>query len=456
MNSIQLTDTQIWLLDDDDLVRSTTSQWLTLSGYKVTEFANPQLVLDHFTPQQNIIVVSDIRMGPIDGLTLMNQLLTLDSQLPIILITGHGDVDMAVGALREGAFDFLEKPFDPNRLISAVEKAIEQRQLLLQQNKQHQYLNEVEGLEEIIIGQCDAIKQVRQQVNTFARIDTNVIIYGNTGCGKELVAQALHSASHRASNKFVAINCAAIPAELFESELFGHESGAFTGANKQRIGKIEVASGGTLFLDEIESMPLSMQIKLLRVLQENSLERIGSNQSIQVDLRVIAAAKGDLQNLEGFRQDLFFRLNVSQIHLPELRHRGDDIPLLFEHFCRQYSEDKQLSPKVLSPMDYETLLLYGWPGNVREMRNIALRFTLESNTSVAKILSGYQAQEQTTTYAHLPLSVKVQDYERSLIEKCLTQCKGNIQEAIDVLQLPRRTLNQKMVKYGLNRTHYLD
>ncbi|MCZ2720522.1 sigma-54 dependent transcriptional regulator [Marinomonas sp. 15G1-11] len=447
---------KIWLIDDDELVRSTTAQWLSLSDHEVIEFTNPLELLDKFNENENCVIISDIRMAPIDGLTLLAKLIEKDPHVPVILITGHGDIDMAVSSLRDGAFDFLEKPFDPKRLSVTVEKAIKKRQLWLDQHYQNRYLDELEGLEELIIGQCYPIKQVREQVNTFAKMDTNVIVYGDTGCGKELVAQALHQTSHRSGHPFVAINCAAIPAELFESELFGHEAGSFTGANKKRIGKIENASNGTLFLDEIESMPIAMQIKLLRVLQENILERVGSNQPIHVDLRVIAAAKTDLQRLDGFRQDLFFRLNVSQIHLPTLRQRGDDIPLLFKHFCRQFSDEKKVPLKKLSPIDHETLMIYSWPGNIREMRNIALRYVLEPNTTIAKILNGYHTQEPNYQYSPLPLSVKVQDYERSLIDSSLERCKGNIQEALEILQLPRRTLNQKMQKYGLNRSDYLD
>ncbi|RBO82282.1 sigma-54-dependent transcriptional regulator [Marinomonas aquiplantarum] len=446
---------EIWLLDDDEIVRSTTAQWLRLSDYEVREFHQAQTLLDQFQADQACIVVSDIRMSPMDGLTLMNQCLAQDPSLPFILITGHGDIDTAVNALRDGAFDFLEKPFDPNRLIQTVEKAKQARKTQLQMANQSQYLGDLHGLEESIIGQDEQIVRVRHQIQTFANIDAHVIVYGKTGCGKELVAKALHDASPRREKPFVAINCAAIPADLFESELFGHEAGAFTSAHKQRIGKLELASGGTLFLDEIESMPLAMQIKLLRVLQENQVERIGSNHTISINLRVVAAAKQDLQNTADFRQDLFFRLNVSQIHLPELRHRGSDIPLLFEHFCREAIEQRGGEFRPLSPIDLETLTLYGWPGNVRELRNVALRYALEANTSIAKILAGYQAQEQIDTQTPLPLSVKVQEYERSLIEASLNQQEGNIQQVLEQLQLPRRTLNQKMQKYGLNRADYL-
>lgn len=447
---------EIWLLDDDDIVRSTTAQWLRLSNHEVREFQEAQDIIDQFSPGQACIIVSDIRMTPIDGLTLMANCLTKEPDLPFILITGHGDIDTAVNALRDGAFDFLEKPFDPNRLLKAVEKAIQLRIVQRQHANQSQYLGDLHGLEETIIGQNEQMVRVRQQILTFASMDTHVIVYGKTGCGKELVAKALHDCSPRSTKPFVAINCAAIPTDLFESELFGHEAGAFTSANKKRVGKLEHASGGTLFLDEIESMPLAMQIKLLRVLQENQLERIGSNTTIHIDLRVVAAAKSDLQTLGDFRQDLFFRLNVSQIHLPDLRSRGSDIPLLFEHFCRIAIKERGGKFQQLSPIDHETVALYGWPGNVRELRNVALRFALEPNTSVAKILAGYQAQDDLDTITPLPLSVKVQEFERSLIEASIRQQKGNIQSVLEQLQLPRRTLNQKMQKYGLNRVDYLD
>jgi len=448
--------TTLLLVDDDPLVRETTAQWLRLSDYEVQEFDNAQTLLASFNVNQNAIVISDIRMQPLDGLSLMAQLLALAPRLPVILITGHGDIDMAVKALRDGAFDFLEKPFNPNRLLETVAKACSQRQLDAQQRQQKDYLENVKGIEELILGKSVEIQTIREQIKTFAQIDTNVIIYGDTGCGKELVAQALHEHSHRRDKPFIAINCAAIPSDLFESELFGHEAGAFTSAQKQRIGKLELASGGSLFLDEIESMPLAMQIKLLRVLQENTLERVGGNKSIKVDLRVLAAAKGNLQTQEAFRQDLFFRLNVSQVHLPPLHKRGDDIALLFEHFCQLACDDKQVPFRSLSPMDHETLMLYGWPGNVRELRNVALRYALEANSTIAKILSGYQAQSSHINRSPLPLSVKVQEYERNLIDQALSDSKGNIQHTLDYLQLPRRTLNQKMQRYGLNRSKYLD
>lgn len=278
-------------------------------------------------------------------------------------------------------------------------------------------------------------------------MDINVIIYGETGCGKELVAQCLHQASERQRGQFVAINCGAIPENLFESELFGHEAGAFTGAVKRRIGKLELADKGTLFLDEIESMPLAMQVKVLRVLQDHVVERVGSNQPITIDLRVIAAAKEELRQHAEFRQDLFYRLNVAQLYLPPLRERGDDILLLFEHFCVQVKP----TWRGLSEADRLALLTYRWPGNVRELRNVALRYALDDSISVGEILVSRPGMTEEEASAGLPLAIQVHNFERKVIAQALHRHQGNISEVMKELDLPRRTLNQKMQKFGLLR-----
>lgn len=326
---------RIALIEDDDIVRQATGQWLQLAGFDVEMFADGTSALAAIEQQNFAAVVSDVRLPDTDGLSLLVALKNVQSLMPVILITGHGDVDMAVKALHQGAFDFIEKPFQPERLANTVAQAVSQYQNALSSQSRASYLASAKGLEQILIGQCKSIQLLREQIAKVAAMDTNVIIYGETGCGKELVAQCLHQASERQRGQFVAINCGAIPENLFESELFGHEAGAFTGAVKRRIGKLELADKGTLFLDEIESMPLAMQVKVLRVLQDHVVERVGSNQPITIDLRVIAAAKEELRQHAEFRQDLFYRLNVAQLYLPPLRERGEDILLLFEHFCVQ-------------------------------------------------------------------------------------------------------------------------
>jgi two-component system C4-dicarboxylate transport response regulator DctD len=447
---------QVVLIEDDTIVRHATSQWLQLAGYQVLEFEDGLSALQGIPIDFPGVVISDIRLPDIDGMQLLPQLLQRNHDLPVILITGHGDVDMAVRALQDGAFDFFEKPFDPDRLVEAVAYAVEKRQLHDNANEREQYLEQVQGLEKTLIGRCPAMVTLREQLVKIAVFDTNVIIYGDTGCGKELVAHSLHQVSKRSKKAFVPINCAAIPESLFESELFGHESGAFTGAIKQRIGKFEYADQGTLFFDEIESMPTNMQVKVLRTLQENTIERIGGNKQIHIALRVVAAAKEELLDLPQFRQDLFYRLNVAQLYLPPLHERGDDVLLLFSHYTQQIKKDC----RKISPSEQSILLNYPWPGNVRELKNIATRFAFDQTLSVGDILSrGPNKNSQNNIHsqaknAQLSLAIQLQNYERKVLDETLRFYNGSIIDVMNALDLPRRTLNQKMVRYGLSRADY--
>ncbi len=306
-----------------------------------------------------------------------------------------------------------------------------------------------------IIGTGRGIERVRALARTGARSDLNVIILGETGTGKELVARMIHDLSERADKPLVVVNCAAIPDELFESELFGHEPGAFTSAAKRRIGKLEHAHQGTLFLDEIESMPLNLQVKLLRVLQEKVVERLGSNELIPVDFRVVAATKTDLQaaSQQGtFRDDLYYRLNVAEIHIPPLRDRREDIPLLFEHFCNLASISFQREAPRPSREDLQALMAHPWPGNVRELKNIAERFLIggaERKRPLAEIL------RQSTHPPQRSFAAQVDAFEKCMLEQELARCRGNIKTVLKALGMPRRTLNEKMRKYGLNRKAYL-
>ncbi|UTV30622.1 sigma-54-dependent transcriptional regulator [Photobacterium atrarenae] len=438
------------LIEDDEIVRQATSQWLQLDGHQVLEFADGESALNQLPPDFPGIIISDVRLPDIDGMALLPRLLERHPEIPVILITGHGDVDMAVKALRDGAFDFVEKPFDPARLLQTVARALETRRSQTAQQDRHAYLAQAEGLEKVLIGRSEAMVRLRQQLLKVAAIDTNVIIYGETGCGKELVAHCLHQFSTRNQREFVPINCAAIPENLFESELFGHEAGAFTGAVKRRVGKLEYADQGTLFLDEVESMPLNMQVKVLRALQENTVERVGGNRPIHIDLRVIAAAKEDLHHHPEFRQDLFYRLNVAQLYLPPLAERSEDILLLFDHYTHQVNPDTRLP----SPSDQQALMRYPWPGNVRELKNIATRFALDPSLTVGEILASRPNLTTEPSSATLPLAIQVQNFERKVIHECLQRHHGSIIDALEELDLPRRTLNQKMQKYGLSRSDY--
>ncbi|WJT10488.1 sigma-54-dependent transcriptional regulator [Vibrio harveyi] len=441
---------KIALIEDDDIVRQATSQWLQLAGFDVTAFSLGEEGKAAILSQEFDAIVSDVRLPDTDGLSILESLIANHIPTPIILITGHGDVDMAVGALQNGAFDFIEKPFQPERLSQRVTDAVESYRAQTSTQDRQEYLSSVSGLEEVLIGRSRVMQQLREQVAKLARIDTNVIIYGETGCGKELVATSLHNESQRSPHHFVPINCGAIPENLFESELFGHEAGAFTGAGKKRIGKLEYADKGTLFFDEIESMPLSMQVKVLRSLQEHTVERVGGNQQISVDLRVIAAAKEDLNDHGEFRQDLYYRLNVAQIYLPPLREREEDALILFEHFALKSNPGS----RPLSEADRKAILAYALPGNVRELRNVAMRFALDETVSVMEILSSRPSSTTEETQAGVPLAIQLHNFERKVLHDSLVRHEGRITDVMVELDLPRRTLNQKMQKFGLNRSDY--
>ncbi|MDI3324490.1 sigma-54 dependent transcriptional regulator [Pontibacterium granulatum] len=446
----------VMLIDDEAMIRQSTEQWLKMAGFEVLSFDNAEAGLAALDEQFPGIIVSDVKMPGMDGLTLMGEAQLRIPELPVILITGHGDVDMAIKAMREGAYDFIEKPFVPERLVETIHRACEKRRLMLENLRLQQNLRSQTGLDAKIIGTSPAIQRLKRELLKCAELDTNVIIYGETGTGKELVAQCLHEFSARSGNNFVPLNCGAIPEALIESELFGHEAGAFTSADKQRVGKFEYANGGTLFLDEIEIMPVNLQVKLLRALQEGVIERLGSNKPIPVDLRVVAASKVDLKTDEAFRQDLYYRLNVTQLQIPPLREREEDIVLLFEHYARHAASQHERELRRATAQDIQNLEQYNWPGNVRELRNVAIRYALDGALPVADILYpqepmlAAEAEEST-----LPLAAQVANFESKVIGASLSRHQGNIKAVLEELDLPRRTLNQKMAKYGLNRADFL-
>ncbi|HSC84539.1 MAG TPA: sigma-54 dependent transcriptional regulator, partial [Pseudomonas sp.] len=350
---------QVIFVDDEPAIREAVQQWLELSGLDVCTCDSAAAALSLVDADFSGVLVSDVRMPGMDGLQLLERLLQLDRDLPVIMVTGHGDVPMAVQALRQGAYDFIEKPFTPERLLDSLRRALDKRRLVLENRQLRAQVAATGRIEAELLGVSPAMHELRRQVLELARTSVNVLIRGDTGSGKELVARCLHQFSSRAARPFVALNCAAIPETIFESELFGHESGAFTGAQARRIGRIEHADGGSLFLDEIESMPLAQQVKLLRVIQERSLERLGSNTSIAVDLRVISAAKPDLGaevRAGRFREDLLYRLNVAELHIPPLSERREDIPLLFEHFAALAARRHEREAPAVPPSELARLL----------------------------------------------------------------------------------------------------
>lgn len=332
---------QVILVDDDPHLRQALSQTLDLAGLKVVALADAQGLAERIEADWPGVVVSDIRMPGIDGLQLLEQLHGRDSELPVLLITGHGDVPLAVQAMRAGAYDFLEKPFATDALLDSVRRALALRRLVLDNRSLRLALSDRQQLATRLVGHSPSMLRLREQISALAGTRADVLILGETGAGKEVVARALHDLSSRRDGPFVAINAGALAESVVESELFGHEPGAFTGAQKRRIGKFEFANGGTLFLDEIESMSLDVQVKLLRMLQERVVERLGGNQLIPLDIRIIAATKEDLRQSADqgrFRADLYYRLNVAPLHVPPLRRRGDDILVLFQHFADAASQ----------------------------------------------------------------------------------------------------------------------
>jgi two-component system C4-dicarboxylate transport response regulator DctD len=443
----------VFLIDDEKHIRVACAQMLELAGYEVRAFTSPTQALPLLTTDWSGVVISDIKMPGMDGLTFLTRAQEIDRDLPIILVTGHGDINMAVNAIRDGAYDFLEKPFSSEHLSDVIKRAMEKRALTLENRSLRREL-ETQGAGEMrLIGNTPSMDRLRGLIAQIADTDADVLVLGETGTGKELVARSLHEQSSRRTRHFVAINCGALPESMIESELFGHEAGAFTGAQKRRIGKFEHANGGTLFLDEIENMPMALQIRLLRALQERSIERLGSNELIPLDLRIVAATKINLKDASAagtFREDLYYRLNVVTLEIPPLRERLDDIPLLFQHFVQLAASRYQREPSPPTPVQIHRLLSHDWPGNVRELSNCAERYLLLGDCAPQ------QASNEGDNWVGEgeALPEQVERFERSIIEQALTHHKGNIKETLETLGLPRKTLYDKMRKHGLERQNY--
>lgn len=449
-----MSDPDVLFIDDEEHIRIANRQTLELAGLTVQPCERAEHALPSLSLEWGGVVVCDIRLPGIDGLEFLCRARVIDPDLPVVLISGHGDIAMAVGAIRDGAYDFLEKPFSADMLVETVRRALDKRTLTLENRRLRSELLDRNASAGRIIGRTPIVQRLRATIAQVADTGADVLVVGETGTGKEMVARTLHENSARREHNFVAVNCGAVPDALIESELFGHEAGAFTGAISRRIGKFEHADKGTLFLDEVESMTASAQVRLLRVLQERAVERVGSNRLIPLDLRIIAATKVDLlqaAQTDEFREDLYYRLNVVTIEIPPLRRRREDIPLLFQHFlmtaCARYGRDMPMP----EPGKLHALLSHDWPGNVRELRNAAERYVLlggECGFDLDQMLRG---GEET---AGPPLPQQVDCFEKSLIEQALGTNKGSIKETMATLGVPRKTLYDKMRKYGLDRKKY--
>lgn len=446
----------VMIIDDEEHLRFTVAQTLELAGYQPLTYHSAEAALaelDHDFPG---VLISDIRMPGMDGMMLLREVHQRDPDLPVVLITGHGDISTAVEAMRQGAWDFLEKPFPGERLEEVVKRGIDKRRLSLE----NRYLKaELEAQQSApgprLVGRTPAIQRLAAMVQRISQVETDVLLFGETGAGKDLVARAIHERSARSAKPFVAINCGAVPESIIESELFGHEKGAFTGAVERRVGKFEYANGGTVFLDEIESMPLSLQVKLLRVLQERMVERLGSNIPVPLDIRVIAATKVDLKvasEAGDFREDLYYRLNVVTLPIPPLRERREDIPLLFQHFAAVAASRSGMEAPPLDSTGVSVLLAHDWPGNARELRNLAERYVLLGATCDHRLDNLMQGVDSDGGELTLPQQVDL--FEKQLISQALDRHRGHVIEVCRQLGVPRKTLYDKLRKHGLKAEHY--
>jgi len=439
----------VYIIDDDFQVRKSFKQTLELNGFEVKAFSSAAECLQQgeISHNFNSVVISDIKMPDMSGLKFLDAIQLIDQDIPVILITGHADINMAIEGMKRGAYDFIEKPVKPEHALDVVRKAQRQRCLIMENRLLKQQLDQQQMCNTQIIGSHPFTQQLKEQILNLATTNVDVLIHGETGAGKEIVAQELHRQSPRYNNNFVALNCGAIPEELIESELFGHEQGAFTNATNKRVGKIEHANHGTLFLDEIESMPAKVQIKLLRVLQDRIIERLGSNESIALDFTIIAASKIDLKEASEkgeFRQDLFYRLDVATINIPPLRSRGDDIILLFNYFTEQAAKKYNREYQPLNNQQQARLLTYSWPGNVRECRNLAEKWVLGLKQS--EVFCSPNETDVNTTLEH-----EINFHEKKVVLQALEVNQWKISQTAEYLDIPRKKLYLRMKKHGLEK-----
>lgn len=437
-------------VDDDPDLRRATAQALKLAGFDVQAFGAAEAALEAIGPHLEGPVVTDIRMPRMNGLQLFQRVKAIDPEIPVLLVTGHGDVELAVAALKDGAYDFISKPFDAERLATSVAHAASTRRLVME-NRRLRAAASAEVADLPLIGDAPAMRRLRDMIRQVADADVDVMILGETGSGKEVVASLLHQWSRRKARNFVALNCGALPETLLESELFGHEAGAFTGADRKRVGRIEHASGGTLFLDEIESCPPAIQVKLLRVLETREVEPLGANERRRLDLRVAAATKVDLGDPRArgdFREDLYYRLNAVTLRIPPLRERREDVPQLFARFLGRAAERFRRDPPPLTAPVRDYLARHDWPGNVRELVHYAERV----------VLGLEPAEEEAPGPAAAPplgsLPDRVERFEAELIREALRAHRGDPKATIEALGVPRKTFYDKLKRHGIQRSDY--
>lgn len=448
----------ILIVDDEKAIRKSLREILEYEKYTVDEAADGAEAIEKIKEIAYDLVLCDIKMPKFDGMEVLENSLAANPDLPFIMISGHGTVDTAVEAVKKGAYDYISKPPDLNRLLISLRNALDKQSLVTQTK----VLKRKVTKNREIVGDSPAIRKIKDTIDKVAATDARILITGENGTGKELVARWIHEKSHRANGPLIEVNCAAIPAELIESELFGHEKGAFTSAIKQRIGKFEQANGGTLFLDEIGDMSLAAQAKVLRALQENKITRVGGDKDITVDVRVIAATNKDLNreiDNNNFRIDLYHRLSVILIHVPSLNERAEDIPMIAERFVNEICEDYSITRKIITPKAMAELQQIQWSGNIRELHNVIERLVILSDqkiteTEVQNYVVGNKSKANTLEdiFEKYDKFQEFKDFmERVFIEFKLQKNGWNVTKTADEIDIQRSHLYNKIEKYSLRR-----
>jgi DNA-binding NtrC family response regulator len=449
----------ILIVDDEKGQRDILEAILTREGYQVTLHQGGREALAELERKEFDLILTDLKMQGMSGMDLLNTVLAQDPRQCVIMMTAHGTVDSAVEAMKKGAFDYLEKPLDRDNLLVTLRRAFEHIRLLNENTILHKQLRDTIPLPDII-GDHPKIREVYRVVNKIAPTSSTVLIYGESGTGKELVSRAIHELSPRRDNPFLAINCAAIPETLMESELFGHEKGSFTGATAREIGIFEAARSGTVFLDEIGEMSVAMQAKLLRAIQEKEIRRVGGKVNLPVDVRIISATNKDLESeirSGKFREDLYYRLNVMRINLPPLRERGNDLPVLADFFLKKYRESTGLQVMSISKPALKLLMNYSWPGNVRQLESIIERGvmmaegdSIQPEDLPAEIL-GNDSPAGALRFDLPPEGISIEQLERELITKAMDRSGGVIAKAAPLLGISYKTLQYRLEKFGIDK-----
>lgn len=450
---------RLLILDDEPIKRVVMEDQLREEGFIVDAYDNPLAADDALAKNIYDVILTDIRMPGLDGISFLKEIKKKNPNQAVIVMTAFGTVETAIEAMKLGAFDYLQKPFSTEELILKLDRLINYRNII----EENQALKKQLGhnkTETKLIGRSPAMRDILNKIHIVASVDSNILIHGDSGTGKECVARLIHESGVRSKGPFIAVSCASLPSELFETELFGHEEGAFTGASKQRIGRFELANGGTIFLDDVDDIPLDLQVKLLRVIQERELERIGSEVTLSINFRLIAASKKNLASLveDGqYREDLYFRLNIIPLYLPPLRDRKADIPLLCEYFMDRFAirlnpSDIRIDEEVITK-----LTNYSWPGNVRELENIIERMLVlskDGHITIDQLPEEFFEPDASAVTIHtdyidqIDLPKTVTDIECQLVRWALTKAEGNLAKAASLLNIPRSSLQYKVSKLG--------